>query len=70
MSVTPAQLKAQATYDSKTAYKIGIKLNKKTDADLIDHIEHYAGLDGGKQGYIKRLIREDIERSKAVNTTE
>lgn len=65
-----AQIRAGQKYDSKTAYKIGIKLNKKTDADLIDHIEHYAGLDGGKQGYIKRLIREDIERSKTVNTTE
>lgn len=57
-------MKAQAKYDKANTIFIGIKLNKKTDADLIEQIERSAEQDGGKQGYIKRLIREDIERNK------
>ena len=39
------------------ASREALNLNKKTDADIIARLE---GMDN-KQGYIKRLIREDIE---------
>ena len=35
-------------------------MNKKTDADIIAHLEQQ----DSKQGYIKRLIRQDIEAQR------
>lgn len=58
--VEPKKELAKERYDRITAYKVGIKLNKRTDSDLIDKIENQEN----KQGYIKRLILEDIERNK------
>lgn len=37
-----------------------LKLNRKTDKDVIEALEAV----DNKQGYIKALIRADIERSK------
>ena len=56
-----AQIRAGQKYDSKTAYRIGVKLNIKTDSTLIEWFEQNAEKEG-KQGYIKRLIREDIAK--------
>lgn len=56
-----SQLRAGQKYDSKMAYRIGVKLNIKTDSTLIKWFEENAEKEG-KQGYIKRLIREDIAR--------
>jgi hypothetical protein len=52
--------KAQAKYDSTNTTKVQFKLNKKTDADILAYLE---ALDN-KQGTIKQLIRDEIERSK------
>lgn len=41
--------------------QVKLKLQKSTDADILDHLS----LVGNKQGYIKELIRNDIARSKA-----
>lgn len=49
---------AQARYDAKTARRVCLKLNKKTDADVLQRLDEVES----KQGYIKRLIREDIAR--------
>ncbi len=38
-----------------------MNLNRKTDADIIAKLETVSS----KQGYIKRLIREDIARSQS-----
>lgn len=54
---TEAQLRANAKYDSKTAKKFGLKFNIYTDADILDRL---ASVDNF-QGYIKSLIRADIE---------
>lgn len=45
--------KSKIAYDSRTAYKVGIKLNRNTDADLI------AALDAApnKQALIKEALR-------------
>ena len=56
---TEATLKAIAKYDKENTIRFGIKLNKKTDADVINALETAKE---GKQGYIKRLIRDDLAR--------
>lgn len=48
--------KASAKYDAENAKRIYLKLNKKTDADIIDFLASKKNV----QGYIKELIRKDI----------
>ena len=50
MSYAP---KAQARYDAKMAYKLGLKLNRKTDADIIAVLEAAPN----KQALIKKALR-------------
>lgn len=52
---TEAQRAAVRRYDAENTVQIHLKLNRKTDADIIARLEQM-----GKQGYIKTLIREDI----------
>lgn len=59
MTVSKAQLRAQAKYDKDNTVQITLKLNKKTDKDIIDWLYD----ESNKQGYIKSLIRADIERT-------
>lgn len=54
------QLRAGAKYDATHTKKFGMKLNLNTDADIIARLEEV----GAIQTYIKRLIREDIERER------
>lgn len=57
---TEAQKAAKARYDAKTAKYYSLKLNATTDAEIIQRLE--AMKDGeGIQGYLKRLIREDLK---------
>lgn len=53
---TDAQRRASAKYDAKATRQYHLKLNLKTDADII------AALDAqpSAQGYIKTLIRADL----------
>jgi hypothetical protein len=44
-------------YDVSNTVQIRLKLNKKTDADILDRLDAVPN----KQGYIKGLIRDDIE---------
>lgn len=53
----------KAQFDAKHTTQIKLKLNTKTDSDILDRLEAQPKETGGKQGYIKRLIREDIARS-------
>ena len=46
--------KSKINYDARTAYKVGIKLNRNTDADLIEMLEAAAN----KQALIKQALRE------------
>ena len=48
----------QERYDKKTARHIHLKLNKNTDQDILQALETKSNM----QGYIKELIREDINR--------
>lgn len=51
-----AQIKANKKYDAKNTTRLMLKLNLKTDAEIIQKLNEV----GNKQGYIKRLIQEDI----------
>ena len=52
-----AQIKASNKYDKENTWQISVRLNKKTDADILEHLETVES----KQGYIKELIRRDMK---------
>jgi hypothetical protein len=45
-------------FDKENTVKLTIKINKRTDADIIQHLQEIVN----KQGYLKQLIRADIAR--------
>ena len=49
--------KPQERYDARNTKQIRLKLNIKTDADILEHLSKVRN----KQGYIKELIREDMD---------
>lgn len=55
---TESEKKSRAKYDAANTVQFKMKLNKKTDADILAKLEQ----SGNKQGYIKALIRADIEK--------
>jgi len=57
---TEAQRRAVQKYDAKATKQIHLKLNLKTDSDIIAVLESAPSV----QGYIKALIRADIARQK------
>lgn len=60
LMTSDAQKKAVRKYDEAKTVQFKMKLNKGTDADILKMLESVQN----KQGYIKQLIREDIERGK------
>lgn len=54
---TEAQKRAKAKYDKKNCIQFLMKLNRNTDADIINKLESV----DNKQGYIKSLIRKDLK---------
>lgn len=58
MPKSDAQRITDAKFDKFNTKHYGIKLNIRTDADIIERLSEV----GAIQTYIKRLIREDIER--------
>lgn len=53
---------SQARYDEKSTWRVGLKFNVKTDADIRAHLESQDSI----QGYIKSLIRADIAAHGSV----
>lgn len=53
-----SQIRAQAAYDKKNTVRLSLKLNIRTDEDIIRWIRSQKSM----QGTIKRLIREEIAR--------
>lgn len=51
-----AQVKASIKYNQKNVKQVKLNLNLKTDADIIEAL----AASGNMQGYIKDLIRKDI----------
>lgn len=56
---TEAQLKAGRKYDRANTRQVHLKLNRHTDEDVLKKLDSVPS----KQGYIKGLIRADLERS-------
>lgn len=54
---TDAQKAASAKYDYNNTKRIALKLNLNTDSDILDKLSQVDNV----QGYIKKLIRKDIE---------
>lgn len=57
---TESRRKANAKFQSEHTTFIGLKLVDTTDADIIDWLKKQPS----KQGYIKTLIRADIDSKK------
>lgn len=55
---TEAQIKAQKKYDAENTRQVHLKLNRGTDGDVLEKLDNVPS----KQGYIKRLIREDLAK--------
>lgn len=55
---TEAQRRATAKYDAEHAKQYHLKLNKKTDADMIEWISKQ----GKFQTYVKKLIDQDMKK--------
>lgn len=53
-----AQIRASMKYNSRMVKQIKLALNKETDADVIEWLEQQENM----QGYIKKLIREDMRK--------
>ena len=51
-----AKTKASAKYDANNTKRISLKLNIKTDADILQKLQDVPNT----QGYIKELIRKDL----------
>lgn len=57
---TEAQKRARIKYDRLNTTQVKMKLNNKTDADILGKLAAVPN----KQGYIKELIRNDIQRKE------
>ena len=58
-----AQVRASMKYDAKNTKQIHLKLNKKTDYDIIKFLENVEN----KQGLIKSLLRFHIKSQTNEN---
>ena len=56
-----AQRIAVAKYDQKNTKKVTLKLNRATDTDLIELLEHTENM----QGLLKEALREYMKRTEA-----
>ena len=57
MAITEAQKRAQEKYDGRNTVQVHLKLNLYTDRDILEKLATVSS----KQGYIKELIRRDID---------
>lgn len=60
-----AKIAANARYNEKNVIQVKFGFNKKTDSDIIEHLQKQEN----KQKYIKTLIRNDIKKEVKQNET-
>ena len=53
-----AKIKAQKKYDAENTLQVHLKLNRRTDEDVLEKLDSVPN----KQGYIKQLIRADLKK--------
>lgn len=58
MPLSDKKKASQAKWDAVNTRQIRLKLNRRTDADILAKLDST----GNTQGYIKGLIREDIKK--------
>ena len=58
--LTDAKRKAIAKYDASNTRQFHLKLNKNTDAEIIQHLDRQQNI----QGYLKELINADLKSAK------
>ena len=61
MSMSKAMLKAQDKYLKANTVPVYFRVNKNTDQDVVEWLEHI----DNKRAYFLKLIREDIAKKKA-----
>ncbi len=54
-----AERRAKVRYQKKVMRQVSLKLNMNQDKELIDKLDRV----GNVQGYIKSLIKQDIEKN-------
>ena len=64
---TEAQKRASRKYAAANTVQKSLQFNRNTDADIIEKLEDIKDIIG-IQGYIKRLIRDDIKRQEKKET--
>lgn len=57
------QYRAHAKFDKENTTRVTVKFNHHTDADLLVQLSKYES----KAGYIKALIRRDIEMNRMLD---
>lgn len=57
--VSDSQKRASTKWEAKSTVQIKLKLHRRHDKDILDKLDS----SGNKQGYIKKLIRDDIAKS-------
>ena len=55
---TEAIRRAVRKYDAANTKQVHLKLNRKTDVEIIEHLDKQKNV----QGYIKDLIRQDMRK--------
>lgn len=63
MPRSEAYKKAQQKYDAENTKSYTLKLNRKTDAAMIEHLDKQPN----RQGYLKGLIKKDMESPDKKN---
>ena len=58
MPISEKKKASNAKFDAANTKQIKLKLNLRTDADILDKLDRTENV----QGYIKALIREDMKR--------
>jgi hypothetical protein len=56
---SPARIAASIKYNADHVVQVKFNFNKETDADIIAHLKSLKN----KQGYVKSLIRKDMQNN-------
>lgn len=51
---------ANKRYEHKALVRVSVAFNRNTEPELVERIEQQES----KAGYLKRLVREDVKRSR------
>ena len=59
--LSEARKRANAKYQANNTVQFSLKMNKRTDADIIEKFNHEKQSGDGLQGYVKKLVRDDLK---------